>query len=247
MSPSVRNETAFLAADLPGIPLAQFGRVSCGAKFGNANRVPPRARFRAIHARDLRPYHACLRRRSFFRETDAVFDRAPDETAIGAQKVVFQELRYMTHGQRLVAAVAGAGILPVSTAGLFLPNDEEHSPFFAALLNSAIANAWYKFRDLNRAVKISYLRSLPVPKDLRVWKTVGLLAQSCMDLRMFVHKHSGSCTLRNEAAWLSKRFPKEWTRLGECQVQIDKSLFDLYKVPNSSRSAVMRLATGRSF
>jgi hypothetical protein len=247
MSPAVRSETAFLASDLPGSPLADFGRVSSGARLGKTNPVRPASTFRGIHACDLRPYHACLRRGRSFGKTEAVFDRQPDEAAIGAEKVVFQELRYMTHGQRLLAAVAGPGILPVSTAALFLPNDQEHSPFFAALLNSAIANAWYKFRDLNRAIKISYLRSLPVPKDLKVWTRVGLLARNCMDLRLFFHKRSDMCMIRNETLWWSTRFPREWKRLVEYQARIDTSLFDLYRVPIISRDAVIRLGTSRSF
>ena len=247
MNPSVRNETAFLAKDLPGVPLVEYGRVSSGARFGKANRVGPTASFRAIRACDMRPYHACSRASRIFRKTDSVFDRAPDETAIGIQKVVFQELRYMTHGQRLVAAVAGPGSLPVSTAGLFVPDDQEDSLFFAALLNSAIANAWYKFRDVNRAVKISYLRRLPVPKDMTVWRVISSLARSCMDVRMFIHKHSDLCTVRNETNWLPKRFPEEWARLVRHQRAIDTKLFDLYNVPAESRSAVLRLGTSRCF
>jgi Eco57I restriction-modification methylase len=247
INPLVRNETAFLAKDLPGVPLREFGHVSSGARFGKTNRVRPTAAFRGIRACDMRPYHACPRGSRLFRTTDGVFDRVPDEAAIEVQKVVFQELRYMTHGKRLVSALAGPGTLPVSTAGLFVPKDRKHSRFFVALLNSAVVNAWYKLRDLNRAIKIGYLRSLPVPEDTKVWETIGLLAEACTDIRMFFHRHCSLCAIRNEGEWLSQRFPKEWFRLVEHQGEIDRKLLDLYGIPMTSRPAVMDLGTRRSF
>ena len=130
MNPLVLRATEFLASGLPGTPLGSLGRVSSGARLARLDRYAPASVFKAIHACDLRPFHACLCRRRFYRRQDAVFDRAPDHEVIGAEKVVFQELRYMTHGQRLVAAVAGAGTYPVSTAGFFMPADSRYVLFF---------------------------------------------------------------------------------------------------------------------
>jgi hypothetical protein len=247
MNPVARSETEFLASDLPGIPLERFGRVSSGARLGTARRQCSPIAFTAIHACDLRPFHACLRRRRVHRRGDAVFDRSPDRHAIESEKVVFQELRFMTHERRLVAAGAMPGTLPVSTAGLFLPDEPKDSLYFVALLNSTLANAWYKLRDVNRAVKISYLRSLPILKDLKTWHFVTALAQSSVELRTFFHKRLSSCTVRNEWAWLSTKFPKEWHLLAENQAAIDEKIFTLYNIPKGKRLAVVRLANVRVF
>lgn len=247
MNPLVRRETEFLISGLHGIALASFGKVSSGARLGRANRYCSPSRFKAIHACDLRPFHACFRRGDFYGQDDAAFDRSPDPQAIESHKVVFQELRYMTHGQRLIAAVAGPGALPVSSAGLFLPMNPRNSLFFAALLNSALANAWYKLRDLNRAIKIGYLRQLPVREDAKIWESVAALAGECVALRTFFHKRLSSCTFRQEASRLSTTFPKEWVRLAEHQWEIDLKILDLYRIPKTKHKGIFRLATARVF
>jgi hypothetical protein len=247
MNPAVRKETEFLISGLDGIVLEKFGRVSSGARLGRANQQCSSSRFKAIHACDLRPFHACLRRGDFYGLKDAVFDRLPDPQAIDSHKVVFQELRYMTHGQRLIAALAGPGTLPVSTAGFFLAANPKDSLFFAALLNSALANAWYKVRDLNRAIKISYLRLLPVRKHTEIWQSVSALAGECVGLRTFFHKRLNSCTFREEASWLSTRFPNEWGKLVEYQWKIDQKVFELYQIPKGKHKAILHLATARVF
>jgi len=176
-----------------------------------------------------------------------VFDRPPHTDAIESEKVVFQELRYMTHRQRLVAAVSGRGTHPVSTAALFLPNDPRYVHFFAALFNSALANAWYKLRDLNRAIKISYLRQLPVPCDARKWQRIDRVARRCARLRAFLHGRLESCTLRDEHETLVERFPKWMERLGKYQEQIDVEVFELYKISKARRSVARRVGAARVF
>ncbi len=246
LNPLVREGSEFLVSELRGIPLGSLGKVSSGARLARS-RYASASVFQAVHARDLRPYHACLRRGRFYGRRDKVFDRAPDREAIEAKKIVFQELRYITAGQRLVAAVAGAGTYPVSTAGLFLPKDSRHILFFAALLNSALANAWYKLRDLNRAIKITYLRQFPVPERIEKWQVIGKLAQQCTRLRCFFHERVVSCTQREEGRRLAKQFPDQWGRLVSCQREIDLQILELYQVPSQHHAAVFQLARARLF
>jgi N-6 DNA Methylase len=247
MNPLARAETEFLTFGLRGTPLGNLGRVSFGARLARLGPYATASRFKAIHACDLRPYHACLRRGMVYRPEDTVFDRPPDRQVIEREKVVFQELRYMTHGQRLVAAVADAGTYPVSTAGFFLPADTRYVNFFAGLLNSALANAWYKLHDLNRAIKISYLRKLPVPVNVKKWEQIAKLARQCIRLRMFFHDRVTSCTQREEAKWLAMEFPRRWNQLVRCQRQIDLRIFELYRIPRGKRASVSRLAVARIF
>jgi hypothetical protein len=44
----------------------------------------------------------------------AAFDRVPRREFLDRRKVVFQDLRYTTHPERLVAAQAGFGLYDVS-------------------------------------------------------------------------------------------------------------------------------------
>jgi hypothetical protein len=245
MNPLVRMGTEFLASGLPGVPLGSLGKVSSGARLVKSGRYA--SVFKAVHACDLRPYHACLRRGRLYRRNDRVFDRAPDHHVIAAEKVVFQELRYMTHGQRVVAAVAGAGTYPVSTAGFFVPTDSRYVLFFAALLNSALVNAWYKFRDLNRAIKIGYLRQLPVPEDDKKWELISKLALQCIRVRAFFHDRVACCTQREESKRLAMLFPRQWNRLVSCQRQIDMQVLELYQIPKAKYAGVFNLATARVF
>jgi hypothetical protein len=247
MNPVIRKENEFLVSGLQGTELEKFGKVSSGARLGRTNQHCSLSRFKALHACDLRPFHACFRRGDLFAKDDAAFDRSPDQDAIDSHKVVFQELRYMTHRQRLVAAVAGPGTLAVSTAGFFLPANSGDSLFFAALLNSALANAWYKVRDLNRAIKISYLRQLPVREHPKTWRSISVLAMECVSLRTFFHKRMNSCTLKEEASRLSVRFPEEWCRLVEHQREIDQKIFELYEISKARREAILRLTATRVF
>lgn len=247
MNPLVRAGTEFLVSGLRGVLLGELGKVSSGARLAQFHPKSSSTAFRAVHACDLRPFHACLRNVKLYMPRDAVFDRPPAREVIRAEKVVFQELRYMTHSQRLLAAVAGPGTLPVSTAALFLPRDSGTAPFFAALLNSALANAWYKLRDVNRAIKIGYLRQLPVPDNPKMWRSIAELAGECAWLRTFFHDRLNSCTLRAEEERLANQFPKQWNRLVRYQRTIDVQVLDLYQITKSQRPYVFRLAAARVF
>jgi len=119
--------------------------------------------------------------------------------------------------------------------------------FFAALLNSGLVNAWYKFGDLNRAVKIGYLRQLPVPENVGKWELIGELALECIRFRTFFHNRLTSCTQREERKWLPMRFPKQWNQLVSCQRQIDLEILSLYQIPKAKHTSVLRLSTARVF
>lgn len=247
LNPLARQDTEFLISALRGSPLANFGRVCSGARLCRAQPRRPSSGFLGIHARGLRPFHACPRTGQYYGSFAAVFDRAPEPDAVLSEKVVFQELRYMTHTQRLVAAVAGCGTYPVSTAALFLPNESWHVHFFAALFNSALANAWYKLRDLNRAIKISWLRELPVPYDTIAWRRIERLARQCSRLRMVMHRYSESCRMREEGDVLARRFPQCMKRMAGCLAQIDDEVFDLYGLSRDQRSVALRVRAARVF
>jgi hypothetical protein len=137
------------------------------------------------------------------------------------------------------------GSYPVSTAGIFVPAQQNHAHFFAALLNSALANAWYKLRDLNRAIKISYLRLLPVPHDLQRWMGIGRLAEEYSEIRLSLHDDLGSCVLRQEHRTLARSFPRVWSRMEDIRQEIDRRIFDLYQISRARRKEVLQIAAAR--
>ena len=119
---------------------------------------------------------------------------------------MIQELRYMTHRERLIAACAGPGSCAVSTVMMFFPSDEKYCDFFAAILNSQLANAWYKLRDVSRSIKLTHLRVFPVPFDVKYWKRICELARDCRLLRLEFHKKVPCCTVNSEDGFLMKGF-----------------------------------------
>lgn len=248
INPVAQPEYEFLLEGLPGRTLNEFGRVHLGLRFARGKEaLRPPCSFRGIHARNIRSFHVCLRNTNIHKATQARFDPAPQMTHVLAEKVVFQELRYMTHRQRLVAGVAGPGTFPVSTASMFLPTWRDGSIFFAALLNSALANAWYKLRDVSRSIKLDYIRDLPVVHDQQAWQLIARLGRTCMNLRATLHRNLHVCTLPNEERTLARRFPGLYANLRECLWEIDHSIFELYCLPKRQRQIVLELAAKRVF
>jgi hypothetical protein len=247
INPVARPDCTFLLAGLAGQKLRELGRLCLGLRLARAGARTPPCPFRAIQARDIRPFHVCLRGTRMYGTTEARFNSAPDRRLIFAEKVVFQELRYMTHRQRLVAGVAGPRTYPVSTASMFLPDVPHATHFFAALLNSALANAWYKLRDVSRSIKLACLRDFPVVCEQRAWERISVLACACAGLRATFHRRLPVCTVRSEHELLAQRFPLLYRRVRECQWEIDREVFELYDVPRAQRQVVLKLAAARVF
>src|SRR5262249_11723485 len=143
-------------------------------------------------------------------------------------KVVIQELRYMTHRDRLVAATAKPGVCAVSTAMMFRPNHQTQCDFFTALLNSHVANAWYKMRDVSRSIKLAHLRQFPVPYEPALWERVSQLARDCRRLRMQFHRSIPVCTIANESEVLLQRFGHRFKSFLDRRNMIEELIFNLY-------------------
>jgi hypothetical protein len=246
MHPLARADCTFLLREL-GKPLAAFGSLYTGAKLGRKCRVRPSRSFRGVHARGIRPFHVCLGELTTYSEDEDRLDRPLIPGFLDRVKVVYQDFRYMTHRERLVAAVAGAGVYPVSTASFFAPEDPDSAHFFAALLNSAFANAWYKLHDTSRSIKIHFLRSLPVAHDPKSWRKIADLGQDCGRQRELFHRQLPSCSLRNEGRVLAARFPEVHARLVTLRRTLDEAIFDLYGLSDRRRKVVRRLSAARVF
>lgn len=246
--PLARPDCAFLLSGWPRArTLGQFGRLCLGLRLAKHERRSATRSFRGIRAADIRPFHACLRSARVYGPHRLPFFSQPIEPFIRREKVVFQELRYMTLEQRLVAAVAPSGTYPVSTASMFVPAVAGNVDFFMALMNSALINAWYKLRDIGHSIKLSHLRALPVPYDPAAWARIGALARKCRALRRILHEHLANCSPRSEDALVSRRYPVVHRGLQECRREIDALVFDLYKVRRAQQDVALRLATARVF
>jgi hypothetical protein len=245
--PLARRNCEFLLTDFGGQRLEDFGKLYLGPRLVRIDGHAPPCAFRAIQARDIRPFHACLRNARLCRPNEPRFKIAPKMRLIHADKVVFQELRYMTHRQRLVAAVAGPGSYPVSTASMFVPETRDAAYFFSALLNSALANAWYKLHDVSRSIKLARLREFPVVHCDKAWQRIAALARICVDVRRSFHRRLRVCTVPLENKVLAERFPREYGRLRECKAEMDREIFDLYQVARPERNVALEFSAARVF
>ena len=242
----MRKETALFLKSFSSLTLEDFGDLSCGGRLGISAAQAPECAFQGIHARHLRPFHACTRLARKYRPVDSVFDRPPSAKEIVASKVVFQDLRYMTHATRLIAAVAPPGAAAVSTASTYLPRNPEFVHFYAALLNSSLANGWYKARDVSRSIKLYHLRELPVVFEREVWQKIGDMARKCAKLWMTVHRASHR-SLIEEDRFFQTRCPAALALWNKLIAQIDEELFDLYGLSSRQRKAVCRFVRARTF
>src|SRR5262249_36019323 len=152
------------------------GAAMDGAGLQRRTGVPAEAQFTGYQARDLRPFHAC-ESRSLKYHGQRCFQAAPKSRYIGRQKVLFQNFRFVTHSRRLIAAAAGPGTYAVSTASMFIPDRPDLTDYWAAMLNSAVANTWFKMRDVSRTIKIDLVRQIPVPIPEQTIEAVTGLAR----------------------------------------------------------------------
>jgi hypothetical protein len=243
--PLIRRELAFLHGQFSRQSLKDFGQLTCGARLSKVAGLRPESAFTGFHARNIRAFHACVHAAPRYQTEDALFYGSPDYHAIAAHKVVFQDLRYMTHAVRLVAAVAPPGTAAVSTASVYLPNDTASAHFYAALLNSCFANAWYKARDVNRSIKLAILGELPVACDTSAWARIAALARECARIRTMVHE-----AVRNGPADEERVLNHNSSLLSswkDTRYQIDDEVFHLYALSAGERTAARKFVEARVF
>jgi tRNA1(Val) A37 N6-methylase TrmN6 len=248
-NPVARRDTRFLAQPFAEGTLRDFGRLESGAPVSRTAARSSPFTLKGIVAGSIRSFHACPRsmRRSRTARGDIQFFRLPRPESLHAWKIVFQDIRFPTHRQRIVAAVAAPGTYPISTASMFIPDAAQQIDFFEALLNSALVTAWYKVRDVNRKIKLLHLADVPVVHDAEAWKHIGALARQCRRIRERFHDRMPACGIRNEQRVLAERFPHDHAKFLTCRRAIDDQVFELFGIDGRRRKATMELAVARVF
>lgn len=226
--------------------LSDFGLVLGAAKLENFNTVRLKTEFRGFHARDIRTFHACGRGCKTYKANGWYFAIAPQDSHIRARKVVFQNFRYMTHEKRLVAASVGPGEYGVSTAAQFLPNEQNDTDFFTALLNSTVINSWFKLRDVSRAIKLAHVRTIPVAFDAGVAAEINAVSNHCRRLYSTLHKNLKKCTFDHETLVL-RSHTSLLSELEQSVGRIDRLFFDMYELSTRERKLATEIAKMRIF
>jgi len=245
LHPLIRKELAFLYSELSPQALKDFGNLACGARLSKRTGLKPERAFVGLHARHIRAFHACACTAPWYRPEDPRFSRSPSYRTIDSYKVVFQDLRYMTHSVRLVAAVACPGTTAVSTASTFLPYNAVLVHFYEALLNSCFANAWYKARDVSRSIKLAVLSELPVVFDSCASVRIEALARECSRIRIMIHEAVRyGPTAEDRLLTSAHPLASLWK---DTKHQIDEEIFDLYGSTTAERAAARRFVDARVF
>jgi hypothetical protein len=245
LHPLVRHDTEFLLKQFSTPDLSCFGVLS-GSRFYRAAGKKLGAPFNGFRARDVRTFHACKRDAEHFPEGSRQFARPPDIAEIKRMKVVFKDVRCVTLAKRLVAASLGPGEFGVGSCSVFLPEDAAQTDFFVALLNSSFANAWYKSRDLGRAIRFQHLRRLPVPGDSASWDGIKQAATRCSQVWENIHNQLETCREGGEDQRLKQACPQQYSELIDLHRQIDQLIFDLFGFSPDQRRAICRLSCTRS-
>jgi hypothetical protein len=244
--PLVKRETEFLLDNFDMPSLGSFGCLRgsrLGYRVGKTLSVP----FSGFRARDVRAFHACHREVERFANGSRQFERPPDAADISRPKVAFKDVRCITLPTRLVAAGLASGEFGIASCSVFVPNNGSHNNFFVALFNSSFANAWYKLRDLSRAIRFWHLKELPVCFDAAVWASIGGLSMLSSKLWLRIHDQMGSCRERDEDEELRRNCPQMYRELTAVRREIDNSIFDLFEFSRSQRRAICRLSVSRAF
>jgi SAM-dependent methyltransferase len=245
--PLARREMLFLLDINTGSALATFGDLACGARLGRKNPTRTPEPFVSFHARHIRPFHACPREAVDYQPDQALFARVPVVRHISRPKIVFHDIRCVTLASRLVAAGSGSGTMAVSSASMFMPHDSVHIRFFEALLNSGLANAWYKLRDVNRCIKLSVLAELPIVPDEAKWKRVAEIGRQISEVRQFQHHSLASCSAAKSNNVIEAGLSERRTTISRLQEQLDHEIFDLYKLTSRQRKAIGKFSAARVF
>jgi N-6 DNA Methylase len=106
--------------------------------------------------------------------------RKRDESMFKAKKVVVNATRNPGSAWRFVAAVAGQGVYFSDHFHGVIPKSQDLSlEEIAAVLNSAVANAWYDGHSHNRKIVIATLNAMPFPsiRPDRKSELIGLVRE----------------------------------------------------------------------
>ena len=247
LHPTARADDLFLADMKHDSRLLDWGEFSCGAILGKRNGATSARDFVGLHARHLRPFHACPRLAIQYRRQSRAFDRAPPVQYLDRRKVLFQDMRCMTLANRLVAAVGGPGSLSVNTASMFIPQSDDNVDFFEALFNSQLVNAWYKLRDVNRDLRLNIVAQFPIIRDNNRWNQIAAIGRKISTIRRFHHRYLAACNFSNEKVILRDRFPKTWQEMSRLTIELDDEVCDLYKLSTRQRRNVQNLSRARIF
>lgn len=227
--------------------LADLGCFSSGARLSRVSRVSTPTAFIGFTASSLRPFHACENAAAHYKRGDAAFARCPPLEHLARPKVLFQTIRCISLPQRLVAAVAGRCHLACSTTAMFIPGDPAHAGFIAALMNSTVANTWYKINDFNRAIKISVLKNLPIPVNEELWSQIADIGSEFERLYSRIHSASAMCTARGNSAEMALRFQQVYQRIDALRRDLDALVFELYRVATAERAKLVALSCLKTF
>ena len=130
---------------------------------------------------------------------------------------------------------------------MFVPHDQSQAAFFEALLNSHFANAWFKLREVNRAITLSVLEDLPVVFNAKKWNALSELSRQMANFRQHYHERVRSCTVHEEHQVFSRRFPQPWKEMVVVKENLDSQIFDLYGLTNKEQKVVRGLSEARTF
>jgi hypothetical protein len=226
--------------------LAELGVFSSGARLSARRKVRTWTEFSAVSAKNLTQFHTCDRNIAHFRAGDGAFSGPPPLQHLSSSKVFFQTLRCVSLARRLIAAEGGAGQLACSTAGMFIPARSRDVGFVSGLLNSTLANAWYKSNDSNHVIKISVLAKLEIPLDDNVWRQVAALAEKIEACRKREHATGERCGGLEQLKRLDPWENSEARRICALYGQLDDLIFDLYRVSRAGRMRLFALSGLRS-
>jgi hypothetical protein len=245
--PLASREMLFLANFTKETALNNHGALAIGAQFGRQTPTASPVGFLGLNGRDLRPFHCCKRLANYYAAGKKTFAREPPFEYVDKSKVILQKTRCMTLSTRLMAALGTPGQLATSAALMFVPHDQSQAGFFEALLNSHFANAWFKLREVNRAITLSVLEDLPVVFDAKKWNVLSELGRQMANFREHYHERVGLCTVHEEHEVFSRRFPQPWKEMVVVKENLDSQVFDLYGLTNKERKVVRGLSEARTF
>jgi len=227
--------------------LADLGSFSSGARLSAVNRVATPKAFVGITASCLRPFHACEYAATHYKKGDKAFERCPPLEHLLQPKVLFQTIRCVSLTRRLIAASAGQYQLACSTTGMMVPSDVTHAKFIVALMNSTVANAWYKTNDCNRAIKISVLKDLPIPVDEALWTQIAAIGSKIERLYRQIHCAGDECRVGDNGVELTSRSRQVYERISALGCDLDGLVFDLYGVGTAKRAKLIALSDLKTF
>jgi len=223
--------------------LADLGELHSGALPVRDRGSPVQIPFAGLLGRHVRPFHTCARSAVQFSAGSTALHRALRTEWVSRTKVILKSVRCVTLARRLCAGRAGRGVVPVNTAAMFIPRSTLICSLVEALLNSDVANAWYKAHDLSRKIRLTVLERLPIVWDLRSWKTIAELGTSLRELSTM---ECAACQRFSGAQALSPS-RSHGKRLIVTLKELNHEVERLYRLSQHQARVVARLSAVRVF